>query len=119
VVLIMAPLPSVMIDRMKFDGRYRYIDDLRRILSEQYRGSFYDFFDMRDLAPDGEFYDGIHGGEVAYMRIIRVVAADPKSALHGLVDEHYLELEIRLSGGHDRVVGGPIDGKISKVGTQD
>ncbi len=108
VALIMAPLPAVMIDQMKADGRHDYIDELRSILSANYPGIFYDFFDMRDIAEDSEFYEAIHGGEVAYMRIIRAVARDPGSPLHGLVDEQYLDTQIQAWAGHDRIMSGSI-----------
>ncbi len=107
VVLIMAPLPAVMIDQMKADGRHRYIDEVRNILSVRYHKIFYDFFDMRDIAADSEFYEAIHGGEVVYMRIIRAIARDPRSPLHGLVNEEYLESQIQAWAGHDRLMSGP------------
>jgi len=108
IVLFLAPLPGVVLARMQTDGRYTYIDDLRYALKTEYANSFFDFLDMRAIAPDSEFFDGIHGGEIAYMRIIHEMARLDSSPLHRLVDNQYLETEIALWSGHTQAVTDPI-----------
>jgi hypothetical protein len=107
VLLILAPLPGATIARLEADGRYTYIGRLRRLLAERYPDRFTDFFDLRDQAPDSEFLDGMHGGEVAYMRMIRAIA-QRGSPLSGLVDEAELVREVDLWSGHARIETDPI-----------
>jgi hypothetical protein len=107
-ILFMAPLPGAVIKRMQDDGRYGYIGELRKSLAARYPRRFYDFFDMRDVASDSEFYDGLHGGDVVYRRIVLTIARSAGSALGGLVDEKSMQSQIDLWSGRAQVPTDPI-----------
>jgi len=109
VVLMLAPLPGAVIERMAAVGQYGYIDTLRNMLAARYPQRFGDFFDMREQAPDSEFLDGMHGGEVVYMRAILAMARRPGSGLRDLVDESGLAKQIQEWSGHAEVPTDPIN----------
>jgi hypothetical protein len=74
VVPFLAPLPPALIDDMRKSGKYGYIEklrsDMRRALPE-----IHDMMDIRDLGSnDCEFYDAIHAGEVANLRVLLEIA---------------------------------------------
>jgi hypothetical protein len=108
VVLLLAPLPGAVSERMATDGRYAYIDRLRSALAARYRERFYDCLDMRDSAPDSEFLDGMHGGEVVYMRAILAAARRPGSALREFVDQEFLMAQIDRWRGQAQIADDPI-----------
>jgi hypothetical protein len=108
VVLLMAPMPGTIIDALETDGGYRYIEQLRTVLANRYPQRFYDAFDLRGIAPDSEFYDGMHGGEIAYTRAILAAARRLGSPLHGMVDENRLTERIALWAGTTQVGDDPI-----------
>jgi len=108
VALLLAPLPGVVIERMHQDGRYGYVDILRRQLVTRFGDRFHDAFDLRGTAPDSEFIDGIHGGEIAYMRILLAAARRPGSGLQGLVDEAYLDRQISRWSGLTQSLDDPV-----------
>jgi len=101
VVLIVSPILPALIDAMAAKGDvYGYVDRLWRVLGKTY-ADFYNFLDPRELgSPPCEFLDEIHGGEVTHMRILRRIARDPESALHGLVDTALLDKLIAANAGH-------------------
>lgn len=113
VVLILAPLPGAVIEKMIAEGRYQYVHELRRLLIERYPKQFHDFFDMREIASDNEFLDGLHGGEIVYMRAVLSAAHRVGSPLHELVDERYLRTQISLWSGHAQISNGPITPSFS------
>jgi hypothetical protein len=108
VALLLAPLPGPVIERMKAKGRYAYIDRLGSVLRQRYGDRFEDFLDMRGIAPDSEFLDGIHGGETVYMRAILAMARQPGSALGEFVDEDFLAMQIERWRGHVQMADDPI-----------
>jgi hypothetical protein len=63
---------------------------------------------MRDNAPDSEFLDGIHGGEVVYMRAVLATARRSGSPLREFVDENYLATQIDLWHGRAQIADEPI-----------
>lgn len=72
VALLLAPLPSTVWKMMRASGQYDYVDQLRAALKSRQKSRFIDDFELGTLgADDCEFGDVIHGGEVAYMRMIR------------------------------------------------
>jgi hypothetical protein len=107
VALMLAPLPGAVIERLQAEGRYAYLDELRRILAVRFPAQFADFLDLRGVAPDSEFLDGMHGGEVTYMRIILAMARRPGSPLRDYVDEVGLKGQIDLWAGHARIPTDP------------
>lgn len=87
VVLMLAPLPGAVLDYMATNGDYTYIDSLRTRLAARYPGRFYDFTDMRSIGGrDREFYDGIHGGQSIYARLIADASAHKDDILASWVD---------------------------------
>jgi hypothetical protein len=109
VALMLAPLPGAVIERLQTEGRYAYMDELRRLLAARFPLQFADFLDLRGVSPDSEFLDGMHGGDVTYMRIILAMARRPGSPLRWLVDEVGLEMQIGLWAGHARIPTDPIN----------
>lgn len=114
---MLAPVAGQIVELMRSDGRYKYIDELRRVLADQYGPRFFDYFDLRGISPDSEFLDGFHGGEVTYMRMVAAAAARPNSPLRGFVDVARLEERIREASGrtydpqnplYPRFFGGPV-----------
>jgi hypothetical protein len=113
VVLLFAPLPAAVIDVMRRDGRYGYIDALREALKQEFQARFFDFYDVRQLAPDTEFLDGLHGGEIVYMRMILAMAKrDP--LLAPFVDNQDLEAKVNLWAGHTEISMDPVIQKFFK-----
>jgi hypothetical protein len=107
VLLLLAPLPGPVIARMKEAGRYAYLDQLRRVLAARYGGRFQDVLDMRSDAPDSEFLDGIHGGEIVYMRAL--LAAVRGLGLGEFVDEQFLSGQIDRWHGHAQIADDPVN----------
>jgi hypothetical protein len=116
VVLMLAPLPGIIIERLEAEGRFGYINKLRSVLTARHPHQFDDFLDMRAHAPDSEFLDGLHGGEVVYMRIILALAQRPGSPLRGLVNEQELAAQIHLWSGYSQVPTDPINRMFFSVG---
>jgi hypothetical protein len=112
VALMLAPLPGAVIERLQAEGRYAYLDELRRLLAAHFSPQFGDFLDLRGVAPDSEFLDGMHGGEVTYMRIILTMARRPGSPLRDYVDEIGLKAQIDLWAGHPRIPTDPTNRKF-------
>jgi hypothetical protein len=108
VVLLLAPLPGAIIERMAAERRYAYVDQLRSALTRRYPHRFHDFLDMRDNASDSEFLDGLHGGEIVYMRAILAAARRSGSPLREFVDENYLATQIDLWHGRAQIADDPI-----------
>jgi hypothetical protein len=81
-ITFLTPLPPRIIDLMANMGdNYAYIDELRAMFPELSKLS-YDFFDPRSFgSSDCEFIDGIHGGEITYLRILLEISKDPASGL--------------------------------------
>jgi hypothetical protein len=90
VVSFLAPLPRVVIQRLIERGKeYDYIWELRRTLSSRLNvnAEYYDFLDAESFgAPDCEFRDYLHGGEVTYLRIFNDIILKQKSILIDYVD---------------------------------
>src|ERR1700730_1360618 len=62
----------------------------------------------RDNAPDSEFLDGSHGGEVVFMRSVLAAARRSGSPLREFVDENYLATQIDLWHGRAQIADEPI-----------
>lgn len=104
VVLMLAPLPAVVIEKMKTtnafgivgaDG-YAYLPQLKESLIKRYGEDFFDYLDLRSIgATDCEFVDGNHGGELAYMRMIENASQRPGNALEPFVKHEVLRSAIK------------------------
>lgn len=83
VVGFLPPYPHEVLEKMKSSGNsYAYIsklDDAIRPLFEKRGLPFFDFTDLRSTgASDGEYIDGLHASEKAYVRIwIQMAEKDP------------------------------------------
>ncbi|MBO4301494.1 MAG: hypothetical protein J5861_07830 [Desulfovibrio sp.] len=100
VFVFIAPLSSRVLDAMRTHERgYPHLFRLREAL--QARGiEVADFTDPRRFASsDCEFFDGFHGGEVTYARLLRDMA-DRWPALLTYVDMEALNNTIRNWKGH-------------------
>lgn len=76
VITFVPPLPRAVLDAMDAAGGYGYVSELRRALFGVSH-HHYDFLDPRALgAPDSEFFDGLHGGEVVYLRALEHMTQD-------------------------------------------
>lgn len=107
-LLLLAPMPSIIIDRMRRDGRYGYIEELRQALAARFGRRFFDAFDMRAFAADSEFIDGIHGGEIVYMRALLQASRQPGSPLAGRLKDSDLEQQIARWAGHTQSLDAPV-----------
>jgi hypothetical protein len=85
VITFVPPLPRAVLDAMDAAGGYGYVSELRRdLFGVSHR--HYDFLDPRTLAsPDDEFFDGLHGGEIVYLRILQRMNQDADSPLATMV----------------------------------
>lgn len=99
-VIFSAPLPGAIIDAYAAIASYStFFSDWKKGLREIFP-EYYDFHDLRLLgATDCEFLDSIHGGEVAYMRMIREIALGSKSPLTGRVNVALLNRLIETNRG--------------------
>jgi hypothetical protein len=81
-ITFLTPLPSQIIDVMiKMTDNYAYINELRLKLLEV-NERYYDFYDPRNFgSSDCEFIDGVHGGEITYLRILQEIGQDLASGL--------------------------------------
>ena len=88
VIVFLPPMPALVLDRMaSHPGRFAYVDALRGELARRFP-SFYDFHDPRRLgSSDCEFLDGLHGGDVTYLRILQEMSATRDGPLHGYIEE--------------------------------
>ena len=85
-----------------------FFADWRAVLSDIIP-QYFDFNDLRPYgATDCEFYDPVHGGEVAYMRIIRNIASKKESPLAGRVDIALLDQLIELNKGATTIAHNPL-----------
>jgi hypothetical protein len=74
VVLTLPPVAGQVAEAMTRSGKYRYVDELARRVPDMGVDG-YNFHDPRTFgSSDCEFVDGIHGGEVAYLRMLSMMA---------------------------------------------
>ena len=98
-IVFMPPLAPQVIDAMADTGDYAYIDQLRNRLQEM-AIEYYDFHDLRFAgASDCEFIDGIHGGDIAFRRMLMHMAARSQTELAQDVKLSAIALTIQKSSG--------------------
>lgn len=92
--------PSVADNIEKSAPDAKYMEDLSTALNQNFPGMVYDFHHAGKKlnSSDCEFYDGFHGGEVNYLRILKTLAE--KSALKEYVNTHQLDEKIKKYSGH-------------------
>lgn len=87
VILFIPPLAPTIINKLK---HFELIEELRQKLN-QAGIAYYDFHDASKLnASDCEFFDGTHGGDVLYARILAYIA-EREPALQSFVNQTYLK----------------------------
>ncbi len=113
--LFVPPMAPRVADAMRASGGYAFlqqaVDTLRK---DGLR--VHDFHDIRNLGgSDCEFADGMHGGEVAYMRMLRYMAADDPAGLGSLVDRARLDDLIARHAGRANAADAPRRGDKSRT----
>ena len=100
VITFLGPFPSRIEDLMNSMGdNYAYIDELKVRIPEVSPHNF-DFFDPREFgASDCEFLDGLHPGEIASLRMLRIMGRDPASGLGPYLDWPQIEMTISQYAG--------------------
>ena len=94
VILMMPPVAGPVAEAMERSGRYGIVKDLSARLSALGR-PFFDFHDPRRFnSSDCEFADGMHGGEVTALRMLSIMAADPRTGLSAFVDRGQIEQSV-------------------------
>ena len=99
-ILFFPPFPkTIHLAIANRPNAYGYIGELKDKLTK-FGVPYYDFTDPTVLgSSDCEFFDGIHGGEVIYARIIKTIyERDP--SIRTFIDIHYLEKVISHYQGH-------------------
>lgn len=100
VIVFLPPFPGPIVRRMEETGDYGIIDDLRERLAALDVPTF-DFHDPATIGSgDCEFADGMHGGEVTYLRMLRAMTLSPDSGLAEFVDLPAVETLIDRFAGH-------------------
>jgi hypothetical protein len=86
VILFLPPVVGPVADAMAASGRYGVLDDLRQ-RAATLGVPFFDFHDPRQFgSSDCEFIDGAHGGEVTYLRMLRIMANSSAAGLASYVN---------------------------------
>ena len=84
--LVAAPMPGSVIDTFRDSGRYDYIWAWLDAM-KTHSLPFLDAFDIRSIgAEECEFLDYWHGGEVAYLRVLRALATRSDLNFRAYVD---------------------------------
>lgn len=90
-ILLLPPVAPQVYDWLASQPEPNLVNELRRRLATLPALTF-DFHDPRSVGTDGcEFVDGIHGGEVTYLRVLDAIAADPSSHLDDAVDRPMIQ----------------------------
>jgi hypothetical protein len=102
VVLLVPPLPPPVFERMRALGpAFGYVSEMKRAL-EGLGVEAHDFQGGDEVVGDPcEFFDGFHGGDVVFQRILLAIAdRHPDSALRPTLDLEALRVATRRFAGH-------------------
>ena len=96
-IVIAPPITSALLKAVKKSpAANTYMSQWRQRLKEAWPQT-YDFTDPRSIgSSDCEFYDGIHGGEVAYARIFRALAKSGPKRLKQVLNVKNLDQVIAI-----------------------
>ena len=98
-ILVLPPVAPQIYDWLTSQPEPNLVNEIRRRLATLPVLTF-DFHDPHSIGTDGcEFVDGIHGGEVTYLRALNSIAADPSSHLEEAVDRAMIERLIAENAG--------------------
>lgn len=116
VVLMVPPMPEAIVDAMNRAGGYGVISRMD-IALRSLGATFYNFHDAnRTLeSPDCEFVDGIHGGEVTYLRILRAMQMDRPDLWSSFLDSQRIDDMIREGAGRVNVSRHPTSGDLART----
>jgi hypothetical protein len=118
VMVILPPVAGPIHDWVAEQPEPNIVNEVRRRLSTLPALTF-DFHDPSSLGTDPcEFVDGIHGGEVTYLRVIDAMAADPSSHLDQAVDRTLIRQLIDANKGRATVAreGRPPEADFNSLG---
>ncbi|MDY0873133.1 SGNH/GDSL hydrolase family protein [Dongia rigui] len=100
VILILPPVAGPVYDWIAAQPEPNLVKEVQRRLPTLPALTF-DFHDPKTLGTDTcEFVDGIHGGEVTYLRVLDAIAADPSADLESAVDRPLIQRLIADNAGH-------------------
>ncbi len=100
VILVLPPVAPPIYEWLAQQPEPNLVKEVQRRLPALPALTF-DFHDPKTLGTDGcEFVDGIHGGEVTYLRLLDAIAADPSADLEGAVDRDLVKRLIAENKGH-------------------
>lgn len=103
VIVVLPPVAGPIHEWVAEQPEPNIVNEVRRRLATLPALTF-DFHDPASLGTDPcEFVDGIHGGEVTYLRVIDAIAADPSSHLNSAVDRALIRKLIDANKGHATV----------------
>jgi hypothetical protein len=96
-IVIAPPITSALLKAVKSTPNANtYLTQWRKRLKEAWPQT-YDFTDPRSInSSDCEFYDGIHGGEVAYARIFRTLSKSGTKLLKQILNVKKLDQVIAI-----------------------
>lgn len=116
VVLFIPPMPSAMVDAMRRESDFGVMDRLDPTFGRM-GSAYFNFHDptRRIQSPDCEFADGIHGGEVTYLRMLRVMAAENPDLWGKFVDRAKIDQMIADGAGRVNVSRHPVSGDRTRV----
>lgn len=99
VILILPPVAGPVFDWIAAQPEPNLVKEVQRRLPTLPALTF-DFHDPKVLGTDPcEFVDGIHGGEVTYLRVLDAIAADPSADLESAVDRQLVARLIAENAG--------------------
>jgi hypothetical protein len=100
VILFLPPVAGPIYDWIAAQPEPNMVKEVQRRLPTLPALTF-DFHDPKTLGTDPcEFVDGIHGGEVTYLRVLDAIAADPSADLEEAVDRQLIAHLIAANTGH-------------------
>ncbi|MBI2256849.1 MAG: hypothetical protein HYU58_19670 [Proteobacteria bacterium] len=103
VILLLPPVSGPVYDWIAAQPEPNLVNEVQRRLPELPALTF-NFHDPKTLGTDPcEFVDGMHGGEVTYLRVLDAIAADPSADLEDAVDRPLIARLIAENAGHASV----------------
>lgn len=103
VILFLPPIAEPLYDWLETQPEPNMVKEVRRRLALLPALTF-DFHDPKTVRTNlCEFVDGMHGGEVTYLRILDTMAADPSADLEHVLDRARIQQLIAANGGYARL----------------
>lgn len=111
VVLFIPPVPPQVADAMDQVGGYGVFGDLDKSLRRTASG-YYNFHNPAATiqSPDCEFADGLHGGEVTYLRMLGFMSDDQPKLWQAFIDKAHVEKLVKEGSGRVNAALVPLSG---------